>query len=93
MEINITDIEDAITYRRKDLLNEIFSKAEQAINDDDKVLLQRQLVNAAPIYYRTWATIPQLEDYKQRVFDAYEQLEKHRQELFGRLGEFYPDGL
>lgn len=60
--INVTDIEDALVLQQNSLVSAIFSNAEEIIENNGKIIIQREYTNAPPDIIQVYSSLDEVRE-------------------------------
>ncbi len=76
LEINVTNVDDAVKMRLGPILEEMFCLAKRVIDGGGQVVLKIVYVNAQPEVLRTLRTKTELNEWQSWVRDSYKGMEQ-----------------
>ncbi|WP_319405707.1 hypothetical protein [uncultured Desulfosarcina sp.] len=76
LTISVTDVEDAITLEKLDIVNAYFEIVENWVKNGGKVIFQQKFVNAAPMKIAEFSTNEDVKNWKKRVTEVISKVKK-----------------
>jgi len=67
LTINITDVNDALTFEQIPIVRAIFSYAEEFINNGGRIIIRKEFISNESLILAEFTTIEEIQNWKNKL--------------------------